>query len=84
MLSTIWKTIDPKNVGFIEVSDLLSLLSDRFGKDKTAGKNAAVIPRVLRKILERCGETAGIKGLSRTLAVMDNSGDKRLTKEELK
>ncbi len=39
---------------------------------------------VKAKILERCGATGGIKGLQRTLAIMDDNGDKRLTKEELK
>ena len=80
----MWKVIDPKNVGSIEVNHLHDLLSSRYGKDKTAFKSTGVIERVIKKILDRCGENAGIKGLARTLAIMDNSGDKKLSKEELK
>ena len=40
--------------------------------------------RVRQRVLERCGQQAGIKGLQRTLMIMDDNGDKRLTKEELK
>ncbi|KAG5186101.1 hypothetical protein JKP88DRAFT_162326, partial [Tribonema minus] len=40
------------------------------------------IERVRRKLLERGG--AGLRGLARAVAIMDNDGDKRLTKEELK
>jgi hypothetical protein len=83
-LSAVWKAVDPKNIGSVQVSTIHTLLSDRYGKDKTTTKNSSVVDRVIKKILERCGETAGIRGLARTLAIMDNSGDKKLTKEELK
>ena len=47
-------------------------------------KSNNVVDRVLSRILERSGGQGGIKGLSRTLAIMDSNGDKRLNKEELK
>lgn len=64
-LADIWKVVDPKNVGSIEVNHLHDMLADRFGKDKTAFKSTGVIERMIKKILERCGEKAGIKGLSK-------------------
>jgi hypothetical protein len=64
-LMQTWKTLDPKNLGFIDVLELYELLASRYGKDKTSNKNPSVIDRVLKKILERCGENAGIKGLQR-------------------
>ena len=83
-LVTIYKLLDPKNLGYVDLNELHELLASRYGKDKTANKNMGVIERVIKKILERCGENAGIKGLSRTLMIMDNSGDKKLSKEEFK
>jgi hypothetical protein len=83
-LTAIWKVLDPKKLGYAELPDIHQFLSDKYGKDKTSTKNQGVIERVLKRILERCGENAGIKGLARTLSIMDNSGDKRLSKEELK
>jgi len=92
----------------VEVQSIHNLLSGNFGVDKVTQRSAGVIERVIKKILERCGENAGIKGLQRcdcltrllcaitflyrtssilyrrTLSIMDNNGDKRLTKEELK
>ena len=53
-------------------------------KQEARKKNNTVVDRVLSRILERSGGLGGIKGLSRTLAVMDSNGDRRLTKEELK
>jgi hypothetical protein len=64
-LAALWNIVDPTNLGAVEVSSIHRLLSDRFGKDKSAQKNYSVIDRVIKKILERCGEGAGIKGLSR-------------------
>jgi hypothetical protein len=64
-LQEIWKIVDPHNVGFVEIDSLHSLLSGRYGKDKTATKGVSVIERAIKKILERCGENAGIKGLAR-------------------
>ena len=61
----MWKVLDTKNVGSIEVSLIHDLLVSRFGKDKSSSKNSGVIDRVIKKILERCGETGGIKGLQR-------------------
>ena len=80
----IWKTIDPNDVGSIELQQLHDFLSSRFGKDKSAGKGLGVIEGVKARILQRCGEKAGIKGLQRTLSIMDDNGDKRLSKDELK
>jgi len=83
-LASIWKAIDPLDVGSIDLATLHEMLASRFGKDKSSGKNSGIIDKVIAKILERCGGAGGIKGLQRVLAVMDSSGDKRLDKEELK
>ena len=83
-LALVWKAIDPKDMGSIEVQAIHDALSTRFGKDKSSGKGQGVIERVIAKILERAGANGGLKGLQRTLSIMDNNGDKRLTKEELK
>ena len=83
-LALVWKAIDPKDAGSIEVQAIHDALSTRFGKDKTSGKGQGVIERVIAKILERAGANGGLKSLQRTLSIMDNNGDKRLTKEELK
>eukprot|EP00605_Chrysophyceae_sp_TOSAG23-4_P001099 GSChrysophyteH1.ASY1.ANO1.1205.1 assembled CDS len=85
--SEMWKAIDPKNVGSIEVKELHSLFASRYGKDKKSASEGAaggIIQRVIARILSRCGEKAGIKGLQRTLMIMDDSGDKKLDKNELK
>ena len=66
-LQEIWKTIDSRNQGHIEVDVLHNMLGSRYGRDKTtaAAQNANVIDRVIKKILDRCGENAGVKGLAR-------------------
>jgi hypothetical protein len=68
-LKALWQTVDPNNAGVVEVSTILDLLSGRYGVDKVTQKSAGVIERVIKKILERCGETAGIKGLQRYVAM---------------
>jgi len=42
-----------------------------------------IVDKVRRKIVERGGST-GIRAVSRLLAIMDENGDKRLSKDELK
>ena len=42
-----------------------------------------IIDRVRARIVQR-GGSSGIKGLAKLLAIMDDNGDKRLSKEELK
>ncbi|KAJ1383047.1 hypothetical protein B484DRAFT_341959, partial [Ochromonadaceae sp. CCMP2298] len=59
------------------------MLASNFGADKTALRAAGVIERVVQKILERSGLNGGFKGLQRTLSIMDDNGDKRLSKDEL-
>ena len=66
-LQEIWKVIDKKNLGYVQIDELQELLSGRYGKDKSAFKGTSVIDRVIKKILERCGESTGIKGLARYL-----------------
>ena len=61
----IWKVLDPRNYGYIEVNQMYELLATRYGKDRTQKKEMGVIERVIKKILERCGQNAGIKGLTR-------------------
>lgn len=80
----IWKAVDVKNAGSVEVSQIHDLLVTRFGKDKITAKSSGVIERVIKKVLDRCGETGGIKGLQRTISIMDDNGDKKLSKEEFK
>jgi len=82
--SLLWNSIDTNNQGSIEIQQLYETLSNKFGKDKSSKANLSVTDRAKTKILERCGGQAGIKGLTRVLAIMDNNGDKRLTKDELK
>jgi hypothetical protein len=83
-LQTLWKLVDPRTVGSADLPSIHELLSARYGKDKTQLRGTGVIERAIKKILERCGELAGLKGLQRTLSVMDDNGDKRLSKDELK
>ena len=66
----IWDSLDSKatSTGCLELTVLHSILSGKFGKDKTALKeqNSNVIDRVISKILSRAGGGsggAGIKGL---------------------
>ena len=66
------------------MTQLLALLSDRYGRDKSSKVSGSVLERVISRIRERSGGSGGIKGLARTLSVMDNNGDKQLSKEELK
>ena len=42
-----------------------------------------IVDRVRAKIVQR-GGSSGIKGLAKLLAIMDDNGDKKLSKEELK
>ncbi len=80
----------------LPLSDLHTYFSDRYGKDKSS-KSGGIVERAIAKIIERSG--GGIKGLQRSLphslidwfifvfrslAIMDDNGDKRLTKSELK
>lgn len=64
-LKELWKAVDPGIVGSVEVSTIHTLLASRYGKDKSVAKSAGVIEKVIKKILERCGEKSGIKGLQR-------------------
>ena len=66
-LKVLWDAIDPHRQGVVEVTELHNLLAEKFGKDKTSAKGAGVVERVIKKILERCGQQAGIKGLQRYL-----------------
>lgn len=43
----------------------------------------AIVDKVRKKIVERGGST-GIKAITKLLAIMDDNGDKKLSKEELK
>jgi hypothetical protein len=83
-IQQMWRSLDPNNVGSIELTALYEILSSKFGKDKKSSGSGGVIERVIAKILERCSAQGGIKALGRTLAIMDTSGDKKLDKEELK
>ena len=80
----IYDFVDSSGSGTVELPRLLSLLSDRYGKDRSVKVSGSVLDRVIARIRERSGGSGGIKGLARTLAVMDSSGDKQLSKEELK
>eukprot|EP00943_MAST-04B_sp_MAST-4B-sp1_P004168 g4168.t1 len=52
-------------------------------KARAESRVGALIERIKRQIIERGGST-GIHGVSRILKIMDDSGDHRLSKEELK
>lgn len=64
-LKALWKTVDPNDAGAVEVASILEMLAGKFGVDKVTQRSAGVVQRVIKKILERCGESAGIKGLQR-------------------
>lgn len=64
-LKALWAAVDPGNAGAVEVQSIHNQLSGLFGVDKVTQRSAGVIERVIKKILERCGENAGIKGLQR-------------------
>ena len=63
-LSAMWALVDPNAAGSVEVAALHDFLGTRFGKDKSF-KPASIVDRVLVKIRERAGTTAGIAGLKR-------------------
>jgi Ca2+-binding EF-hand superfamily protein len=83
-LLSIWKNVDATNAGVVELGTIHNILATKYGKDSGSTKNNGVIERVVAKILERCAGQGGIKGLQRTLAIMDDNGDKKLSKDELK
>ncbi len=63
-VNNIWKAMDPKSMGFVNLADIHDMLSSRFGKDKTS-KPSSVLDKVKAKILERSSGTGGIKGLTK-------------------
>ena len=86
-LQTIWESIGTGSAGFVELAALHNFLGGKFGKDKSGAKGGSVIDRVVAKIISRAGGGSGgpgIKGLMKVLSIMDDSGDKRLSKDELK
>lgn len=64
-IKSLWQVIDTGNAGVVEVNTIHNLLADRYGKDNSTQKSLGVIERAIKRILERCGENAGIKGLQR-------------------
>jgi Ca2+-binding EF-hand superfamily protein len=83
-IDAMWALMNPNNSGTIDLSAIHKFLQNRYGKDKKSNPVVGIIERVKTKILARCGQRAGIKGLQRTLSIMDDNGDKRLSKDELK
>ena len=81
--NSLWTALDPRDVGSIEILALHNALISRYGKDRTASKGG-VIEKAINKILERAGANGGLKGLQKALAIMDQNGDKRLDKKEMK
>ncbi len=78
----VWQILDPKRTGYMELDEIHKILCTRYGKDKTSLKeNTSIFNKAVNKIIERSG--GGFKGLQRCLNIMDNNGDKRLSKEEL-
>ena len=51
----IWRAVNPHNAGTVEVAALHAMLAARFGRDKTAGKGANVIDKVIAKVREGGG-----------------------------
>ena len=77
-----WNILDPKRIGSIELNELHAILCTRFGKDKSSLKQqVSIIDKAVAKIIERSG--GGFKGLQKVLMIMDDDGDKKLSKEEL-
>ena len=82
-IALMWEEFCPAGETFINLEKMYEKISEKFGKDKSASKSGSVLDKVIAKILERCGG-GGLKGLQRTISIMDDNGDKRLSKEELK
>mmetsp|Transcript_9325 Transcript_9325/g.14050 ORF Transcript_9325/g.14050 Transcript_9325/m.14050 type:complete len:1135 (+) Transcript_9325:93-3497(+) len=85
-LAHIWESVaescaGKKTAPSIGINDLHKYFCNKYGKDKSS-KSHSVVDRAIAKIIERSG--GGFKGLQRTLSIMDDNGDKRLNKEELK
>uniref|UniRef100_A0A6U4DCT4 EF-hand domain-containing protein n=1 Tax=Phaeomonas parva TaxID=124430 RepID=A0A6U4DCT4_9STRA len=68
----------------LRIRDLYDALSQRFGRDSKSKRPTNIVERVRAKIIDRCGPQVGIKGVQRALKVMDDSGDGKLSKEEIK
>ena len=81
-IALMWEEICPGGETVIELEKMYDIISRKFGKDKGSSKSGSVLDKVIAKILERCGG-GGLKGLQRTISIMDDNGDKRLSKEEL-
>ena len=82
-ISLMWEEMCPGGETIIELEKMYEIISGKFGKDRNSSKSGSVLDKVIAKILERCGG-GGLKGLQRTISIMDDNGDKRLSKEELK
>ncbi|KAF0714371.1 Aste57867_3902 [Aphanomyces stellatus] len=65
----------------IDIPILHTMLSDRFGKVQRP--TGTVLDRLKTKILAR-GGTSGLHGIQRMMKIWDDSGDGKLTKDELK
>ena len=64
LVAAMWGLIDPSNTGSVVLAALHEFLGTKFGKDKSF-KPVSVVDRVLSKIRERTGTTAGMAGLRR-------------------
>eukprot|EP00604_Paraphysomonas_vestita_P002308 CAMPEP_0174818508 /NCGR_PEP_ID=MMETSP1107-20130205/1201_1 /TAXON_ID=36770 /ORGANISM="Paraphysomonas vestita, Strain GFlagA" /LENGTH=327 /DNA_ID=CAMNT_0016030435 /DNA_START=313 /DNA_END=1296 /DNA_ORIENTATION=+ len=82
VLGNLWEEIT-NNSGAVNLSlsELHAYFTNKFGKDKSSKSNG-VVERAVARIIERSG--GGLKGLQKSLAIMDDNGDKRLSKSEFK
>lgn len=72
---------DARAVASAALSGTANMRSNARQLETDMNSAAATVERLKNKIIERGGAT-GIRGLGRLLAIMDDNGDKRLSKDE--
>ena len=68
----------------LTIRGIYDVLAQRFGRDAKSSAPSNIVERVRAKIIERAGKAIGIRGVARALRVMDDSGDGRLSRDEIK
>jgi len=63
-LNAIISELDPTRKTFLDINEVYSALSDRFGQDASRSKPTNIVDQVKLKIRQRAGH-GGIKALSR-------------------
>ena len=52
---------------YVCLFDIVGSQVTRYGKGDENGKGASVVEKVIKRILEKCGESGGIQSLDRSL-----------------